>query len=255
MQITVRGSGPPLVMLHGWAMHGGIFEPLCARLEADFTLHLVDLPGHGASAHSTVPLTLDAVAREVAARTPPALWLGWSLGGLVALHAAQVMPASVRGLAMLCASPRFVRSETWPQGMDAGVFTGFADDLARDYRATIDRFLMLEAQGSDHVRDDIRLLREQVFAIASPDPARLVEGLELLQESDLREGLPTLSMPSLWLAGRRDRLVSPAAMQAAAALAPGSRFVQFDHGGHAPFLSHATDVAAALVEFSATLRA
>ena len=212
MQIAIRGSGPPLVMLHGWAMHGGIFAPLVARLETAFTLHVVDLPGHGGSAHSTVPFTLDAVAREVVARTPPALWLGWSLGGLVALHAAQVLPASVRGLAMLCASPRFVR-------------------------------------------DDIRLLREQVFAIASPDPARLAEGLALLQESDLRDGLPTLSMPSLWLAGRRDRLVSPAAMRAAAALAPGSQFVQFDHSGHAPFLSHAIEVASALVEFSATLRA
>ncbi len=255
MQIAIRGSGPPLVMLHGWAMHGGIFEPLVARLESAFTLHIVDLPGHGASAHSTVPFTLDAVAREVAARTPPALWLGWSLGGLIALHAAQVLPDSVHGLAMLCASPRFVRSERWPQGMDTSVFSGFANDLARDYRATIDRFLMLEAQGSDHVRDDIRLLREQVFAVASPDPARLVEGLALLQESDLREGLPTLSMPSLWLVGRRDRLVSPAAMRAAAALAPGSHFVQFDHGGHAPFLSHAIDVAGALIEFSATLPA
>ena len=156
---------------------------------------------------------------------------------------------------MLCASPRFVRSESWPQGMDTSVFSGFANDLARDYRATVDRFLMLEAQGSDHVRDDIRLLREQVFAVASPDPSRLAEGLELLQRSDLRAGLPTLSMPSLWLAGRRDRLVSPAAMRAAAALAPDSRFVQLDHGGHAPFLSHAPDVAAALAEFSATLRA
>lgn len=255
MQIAIRGSGPPLVMLHGWAMHGGIFEPLCARLEANFTLHVVDLPGHGTSAQSAVPLTLDAVARNVAARTPPALWLGWSLGGLVALHAAQALPAAVQGLAMLCASPRFVRSESWPQGMDASVFSGFASDLARDYRATIDRFLMLEAQGSDHVRDDIRLLREQVFAVASPDPAQLVEGLALLQETDLRDGLPTLSMPSLWLAGRRDRLVSPAAMRAAAALAPGSHFIQFDHGGHAPFLSHAADVAAALLQFSATLRA
>lgn len=253
MQISVRGHGPALVMLHGWAMHGGVFEPLCAQLEASFTLHVVDLPGHGSSAHSAIPLTLDAVAREVAARTPPAIWLGWSLGGLVALHAAQSLPASVHGLAMLCASPRFVRYEAWPHGMDAIVLTGFANNLARDYRATIDRFLLLEAQGSDHVRDDLRVLREQVFAVASPNPKRLVEGLGLLQESDLRAGLPTLAMPSLWLAGRRDRLVWPAAMRAAADLAPNSRFVPFEHSGHAPFLSHAPDVASALLEFSATL--
>ena len=160
---------------------------------------------------------------------------------------------SVRGLAMICASPRFVRNDDWPQGMDASVFVGFADELVRDYRATIDRFVLLEAQGSDHVRDDIRRLREQVFAWGTPDRGRLCDGLALLQQSDLRAGLPSLAMPSLWLAGRRDRLVSPAAMRAAAALAPAASFVQIEHGGHAPFLSHADEVASALLAFSATL--
>ena len=54
MKILVRGSGPPLVMLHGWAMHGGIFAPLAARLERHFQLHLVDLPGHGRSGDSAL---------------------------------------------------------------------------------------------------------------------------------------------------------------------------------------------------------
>ena len=71
MQIVVRGNGPALVMLHGWAMHGGIFAPLAARLEENFTLHIVDLPGHGRSADSRVALEFDAVARYVVTHTPP----------------------------------------------------------------------------------------------------------------------------------------------------------------------------------------
>jgi pimeloyl-[acyl-carrier protein] methyl ester esterase len=255
MQIDVRGAGPALVMLHGWAMHGAVFAPLSERLERHFTLHLVDLPGHGRSRDSALPLTLDAVAREVAARTPPAPWLGWSLGGLVALHAAQVLPGSVQALLMLCASPRFVRGDDWPQGMDASVFGTFASELARDYRGTIDRFLLLEAQGSDHAREEIRLLRELVFACGEPAPEQLRAGLGLLQDSDLRAGLAQLAMPSLWLAGRRDRLVAPAAMQWAASASPGGRFLQIDSGGHAPFLTHADQVARAIVEFQPALPA
>ena len=49
-----------------------------------------------------------------------------------------------------------------------------------------------------------------------------LEGLRLLESTDLRGALPTLGKPSLWIAGQRDRLVSPVAMQAAAALAPGA---------------------------------
>ncbi len=251
MQIAVRGSGPPLVMLHGWAMHAGVFAPLLDRLEAHFELHLVDLPGHGGSRDSEVPLELAAVAAHVAARTPPARWLGWSLGGLVALHAAQDHPASVRALVMVGASPRFVRGPDWPQGMDGSVFRGFADDLARDYPATIDRFLMLEAQGSDHLREEIRLLRAIVFACGEPRPGHLLDGLSLLQETDLRARLPDLSMPSLWIAGRRDRLVSPGAMQEAARLCGGD-FQRVEHGGHAPFLTHADTVASAIIDHAAS---
>ena len=31
LHVDVCGEGPPLVLLHGWAMHGGVFAPLVAR--------------------------------------------------------------------------------------------------------------------------------------------------------------------------------------------------------------------------------
>ena len=248
----MRGQGPALVLLHGWAMHSGIFAPLVERLAAHFTLHLVDVPGHGRSAGAGLPLTLENAAAQVSAVVPErALWLGWSLGGLVALQAAATRPALVRGLVMLAASPRFVRGEDWAAGMDAAVFRNFASELGRDYRGTLDRFLMLEAQGSDRVREELRLLRAEVFAHGEPSAGVLCDGLALLEDTDLRAKLPSLAMPSLWLAGRRDRLVAPAAMRAAADAAPGGRFVQVESGGHAPFLTHADEVTDALLAFAA----
>jgi len=253
----VRGQGPALVLLHGWAMHAGIFEPLVQRLQQDFELHLVDLPGHGRSHDAGLPLALASAADAVAAVVPPrALWLGWSLGGLVALQAAAISAARMRGLVMMAASPRFVRADDWPQGMDGSIFHTFADELGRDYRGTLDRFLMLEAQGSDHVREELRLLRAQVFSHGEPTPQVLRDGLGLLEHSDLRRHLAGLSMPSLWIAGRRDRLVSPVAMQAAAALvteaagAKQAHFHQVASGGHAPFLTHADEVADAIRSFA-----
>ncbi|MBW8366764.1 MAG: pimeloyl-ACP methyl ester esterase BioH [Arenimonas sp.] len=249
----VRGQGPALVLLHGWAMHSGIFAPLVERLAADFTVHLIDLPGHGRSAGAGLPLTLENAAAQVLAAVPErALWLGWSLGGLVALQAAATQPAQVRALVMLAAGPRFVSGHDWPQGMDASVFRDFAQALGNDYPGTLDRFLMLEAQGSDRVREELRLLRGEVFAHGEPAADVLRDGLGLLENTDLRGALPTLAMPSLWLAGHRDRLVSPDAMQAAAALAPGATFHCVQSGGHAPFLTHADEVAGAVFGFAST---
>ncbi|WP_237398815.1 alpha/beta hydrolase, partial [Stenotrophomonas maltophilia] len=87
----------------------------------------------------------------------------------------------------------------------------------------------------------------------APTERALLEGLRLLESTDLRGALPTLGKPSLWIAGQRDRLVSPVAMQAAAALAPGAQALTIAHGGHAPFLGHADEVAAALQHFVAAL--
>jgi pimeloyl-[acyl-carrier protein] methyl ester esterase len=251
MHIETRGTGPDLVLLHGWAMHGGVFVALAERLAPHFTLHLVDLPGHGHSLYSPVPLELEAVADNLARRLPRAAWMGWSLGGLFALHLAQRHPGRVRALAMLCAPPRFMHGSDWPQGMAPAVFNDFAGGLARDYRATIDRFLVLEAQGSEHGQSELALLRAQVFAQGEPSPHALEEGLALLRNTDLRAGLPQLAMPSLWIAGRRDRLVSAQALELAAKAAPRARYRRIDRAGHAPFLSHADEIAAALIDFAA----
>lgn len=246
LHIETTGHGPAhLVMLHGWAMHGGVFAPLVETLRDRCTLHVVDLPGHGRSRDCGLPLQVEACARAIAAATPPAVWLGWSMGGSIALGAALDHGEQVRGLAMLSASPRFVRGPDWPHGVEADVFGQFGADLDRDYRGTLDRFLALEAMGSEHARDEVRRLRADLFARGEPDPRVLKEGLALLDAIDLRARVGALAMPSAWIAGARDRLVPWAAMAWAAEQCDG-RYTRIDHAGHAAFLGFAETVASAL---------
>ena len=249
MHIETLGSGPDLVLIHGWALHGGVFAPLAERLAPHYRLHLVDLPGHGFSRDPDEPLELAAVASAIAARVPPAVWLGWSLGGLFALRAAATLP-TVRGLAMIAATPRFVRAEDWPHAVEPEVFDRFGRELGEDYAGTLDRFIALDALGSEHGRAELKTLRTLLHARGEPGPEALQAGLRLLDASDLRRALPRLAVPSLWLGGRRDRLVDPRGMAAAAALAPRSRFVELAGAAHAPFLGHAADVAAEIGAFA-----
>ncbi len=252
LHIEIAGSGPPLVLIHGWALHGGVFAPLVERLSDSFQLHLVDLPGHGHSRDDTTPLTLQACAGEILARTPPAVWLGWSLGGLFALHAASVS-AQVRGLALVAATPRFVRGDDWPHAVERTVFQQFGAELVQDYRRTLERFLALDTIGSEHARSELRTLKDTLYARGEPAPRALQEGLALLENGDLRDLLPTLAIPNLWISGRRDRLVPPAGIGDAAALAPHSQHLDIAGGGHAPFLGHADLVAAEIRKFMAQL--
>ncbi|MBA2079886.1 pimeloyl-ACP methyl ester esterase BioH [Rhodanobacter sp. PCA2] len=248
MKLFIEQAGHglvPLVLLHGWAMHGGVLAPLVEALADRCTMHVVDLPGHGGSRDCGLPLEPSACAAAIAAATPPAIWLGWSLGGLIALTAALEHPQQVRGLAMLCATPKFARDESWPWGSDATLVHQLALDLEVDYHATIERFLALEAMGSPDPRAELRRLRELAFARGEPDLRVLQEGIRILETRDLRARLPGLRQQNAWIAGRRDRLVPPQAMEWSAQQAHG-RFVQIERAGHAPFFTHADDVAQAL---------
>ena len=73
MFIETRGHGPALALIHGWAMHGGLFAPLADRLADRYTLHLVDLPGHGHARDDATPLEKALLARRMGfALTPKA---------------------------------------------------------------------------------------------------------------------------------------------------------------------------------------
>ena len=239
-------AGNDLVLLHGWAMHGGIFATLIERLKPHYRVHCVDLPGHGLNRESAVPLELSACVDAIADVVPrDATWSGWSLGGLVALHAAQSGVAMQR-LVMLCASPCFVKQANWRYGVSPEIFHDFAQGLRTDWHATLDRFIALEAFGSDNAREELRTLRDQVLARGAPKPAVLADGLDVLKQTDLRATLPALQVPTTWIAGRRDRLVDPRAMQEAAALCAQADVTVIEHAGHAPFLTHGDAVVTAM---------
>ncbi|MDR1076267.1 MAG: pimeloyl-ACP methyl ester esterase BioH [Xanthomonadaceae bacterium] len=253
MYIQTYGSGPDLVMIHGWGLHGGIFTPLAELLASSFRLHLVDLPGHGYSHDDPVPLALDTCVNAIVAEVPEAIWLGWSMGGLFAIHAADTLP-SVRGLILVASTPKFVRSADWPNATEPRMLVQFRDDLQRDYGATLDRFLALDTLGSEHAQSKLRTMRAALAERGAPAPAALQAGLQLLEDTDLRPRLPTLKVPNLWLSGRRDRQVASAAMRAAADMTPWSRFFEVPGGGHAPFLGQTATVAEQILAAAGEMR-
>ena len=72
MHIETLGHGPDLVLIHGWALHGGVFAPLAERLASRFRLHLVDLPGHGYSRDPAETLGPAGGASAIASRNSDA---------------------------------------------------------------------------------------------------------------------------------------------------------------------------------------
>ena len=245
-----HGAGPDLVLLHGWGMHGGVWSDWVTQLTASFRVTVVDLPGHGNSAYDGQQQLSEwaAAVREVAPAN--AWWLGWSLGGLVALAAAASHRDSCAGLLLMASTPKFVRSEGWQCAVDEDIFDQFACQLEADIARTLSRFLALQVRGASGGNETLRQLRHALLARPQPDPEALRAGLRLLKESDMRGVLRTLAVPGFCVLGERDNLVPRAITQALG----GCDSLVIEGAGHAPFLSQPQSCADGIARWISTRR-
>ena len=230
------GAGQDLALLHGWAMHSGVWNGVKEKLAHHFRLHIVDLPGYGQSPIST-PNTLEHIAALIASSLPERVSLcGWSLGGLIAMEIARKYPEKTAHLVLVASTPCFVRRENWRYAMVPETLLEFANALECQYESTLKRFITLQARGDNDSKTVSRLLRESQYTAAKPSIKTLTEGLKILIDTDLRglTGYP----PALIVHGDRDRLVPLRAALWQFRHRPGSQLKIIHGAAHAPFLSH-----------------
>lgn len=248
LHITSVGQGRDLVLLHGWGLNSAAWQGVLPLLEPYFTVHLIDLPGFGDSP----PLAehnLKALAHAVLAKAPKeAVWVGWSLGGLVATQAALLEPERVRRLVTVASSPKFAQTQNWP-GIAPKVLEQFIASLAGDFKTTIERFLAIQAMGSESARQDIKALKSWLGEKPLPDQRALHDGLMILQHDDLRSQLASLDMPFLAMYGKLDGLVPIATANEVAKLAPECEIYVLDKSSHAPFVTDKEQFCAQLIHF------
>jgi pimeloyl-[acyl-carrier protein] methyl ester esterase len=239
LRARISGAGPDMVFLHGWALHGGVWRHIARELGGRYRVTLLDLPGHGRSGTLSGDYTLPRLAEVIAGALPRRCRLvGWSLGGMVALQLALGAAADIERLVLVDSTPQFVATEAWPFAIEAAVFDGFAAQLKRDYRATLQRFLALQVLTAEGGRATLSELKEQMTAMPPPDPHALEGGLDILRHASLVSRLAEVRVPVTLIQGERDTLVPASAARAMAQRLPRADLHLIEGAGHAPFISH-----------------
>ena len=249
LHVEKFGQGPALVLIHGWGLNGGVWEKLKKQLSSSYTLYCVDLPGFGFSSQCNVSADIKQwAAKVVDVIEEPAVWLGWSLGGLVAMQAAISFPKQVNGLITVASSPKFSQAEHWP-GIKNDVITLFTKQLAHDFSLTLERFLAIQAMGSVTAKQDIKSLKAVLSQRPLPSKQSLHDGLTLLNDVDLRHKLDDVNVPFLRMYGRLDSLVPKSVISLVDDLSKKSEKYIFDKASHAPFISHMQEFIDVLHQF------
>ncbi len=250
LAVNIAGSGPDLVLLHGWGLNSRIWDSAAGPLTATYRVHRIDLPGHGASEWRAGLTALDDWVRAVAPYVPrDAIVVGWSLGGLVALRLAALAAERIARLVVVSTTPRFVTAEDWVPAMTPTVLANFGTRLRDDFRGTVQDFLTLQVRGEERELAALRELRQRLHAGGMPQPAALEAGLEILRTTDLRAALRAIEQPTLIVAGEHDRVTPPGAARFLAEQVPAATLAVIRRAGHAPFISHAEEFLAVLHDF------
>ncbi len=234
-----NGEQPPVLMVHGWGLHGGVFDGVRESLGPQCRMFAPDLPGYAGNPAQLKPYDLDGLSEYLAgAWTQPAVWIGWSLGGLVAMSVALTWPQRVRALVLVGTNPCFVCRPDWSTAMEQTTLDSFGTDLVGDFDGTLSRFLSLQTGAHEEGRYQLRQLRQQLSRRATPHMQALQGGLEILGDTDLRHRLEEISMPVVVIQGERDRLVPSQAAEYLVSSLPDAVLTLISGAGHAPFLSH-----------------
>lgn len=246
-------SRPTLVLLHGWGFSPAIWTPLRTALP-EFEIHAPALPGHGELAAGEALGDPAATREHICAQLPDTLrnpiWVGWSLGGLVALGLAQDLPQT-RGVLLLGSTPRFYAGQGWRHALSAEELADFRAALAGPRPRLHRRLAMLCARGAPGAASLASELVEALDCAPASD-AGLAAGLVCLETSDQRAAWQASPAPVGACLGESDALVPAAVVDDLRHLRPDARLAVLP-GGHARWWRDPAPVAAFINEFVATL--
>lgn len=234
----VYGQGKTIVLIHGWAMHTGIWRQFAQQLAQDYQVICLDLPGHGLS-ETVEPYTLDKITEVLVASIPEhsVCVLGWSLGAMAALALASSYPQRVNSVILLAGNPRFVQESGWA-GVKSQLLQDFSNNLQLNCQLTLIRFLALQVNHLPEGKRILKVLKKEIQVCEPPTVEVLQSALNILKLSDLREALSSLACPVNIIQGDKDSLIPTKVGLDIKSINKNVSLNIIKGAGHVPFLSH-----------------
>ena len=256
LHAEVAGSGPPLVLLHGFTGSAGTWGDLTATLAADYTVIAPDLIGHGRSdapedvERYWMPRAVaDLVALVRQLGHERAAWLGYSLGGRTALQLVTHHPEAVGALILEGAAPGIADDEERAARVRSD--EAMAERIERDgVEAFVDTWERVPLFASQlalpaETRASIRATRASNTATGLANSLR---GMGAGAQDPLQDRVAAIEVPTLLIAGELDTKYVGIARDMARTM-PDATMHAIEGAGHAAHLERPAAFQRPLLEF------
>ncbi len=248
VRVREMGSGPALVLVHGYPLDGAMWSSVARRLSTRFRVLKPDLPGHGENPsppEGSIDAYADFVSAVVEESGGPVGLGGFSMGGYVALALMKRHPAAVRALALV--DTRAVADDDATRARrDEALATLAASGVGPIAEAMLEKLLSPEARTRADLAERVHriMIRQTAAALASDLTA-------MRGRPDSVPFLGQITVPALVVVGSEDAISPPAECRAMAEAIPGARYVEIEGAGHLTPMERPKEVAGALEPFFA----
>jgi len=238
------GAGAPVLLVHGWAVHGGFFSTLAKRLSQSHRVIVPTLRGHHGSEAGTAPLTIETLADDIVhlAETldlKRCVALGWSMGAMALWAAAERLAPRLAGLIVEDMGPRLTNDADWRFGL-AGAYTeadvaATLGEIDADWPAYVSRF------APRMFAPEVRTARPDLIGWAAEEMAKADAGAMAsfwasMARQDFRDRLAAIETPMLILHGAESQVYPDGATAFVASAAANGVHTVIPGVGHVPHL-------------------
>ncbi|MFD7499666.1 4-carboxymuconolactone decarboxylase [Streptomyces sp. NPDC059850] len=237
-------TAPPLILGPSIGTSLAVWEPQLPALARTHRVLRWDLPGHGGSPTEALTrgsATIADLATLVlnladANNWPRFAYAGISIGGAVGLHLATHHPDRITSLAVICSSAHFAEPPVWR-------------DRAKLVREQGTEAMVASRPGLwfSHAFAETPRGRALLQDLRDTDPAGYAACCDALADYDVRTALPTITAPTLIIAGRDDPATPPPHAREIADAIEGASLVEVAHAAHLAGVERPEEVTSALV--------
>jgi 3-oxoadipate enol-lactonase len=236
---------PVIVFSHSLGLDSSTWRPQVERLIDDFRIVLVDTRGHGNSTWSAEPFSLERLAGDVLAAATGAgadrfHFCGISMGGQIAMWTAINRPERLLSIVVANTAARIGTEQAWRERA-AAIRSGGMTSISE---AAKGRFF-----SPDFGTRRPEWLNNTIATLESCDPLAYIACCEMLAHNDLANGVGSIDLPTLIIAGELDPTTTPNDGRWLQQQISGSELVVLNGAAHLSSLDRAEDFTAALRRF------
>lgn len=249
LHYRIKGSGPALVLLHGFMESREIWNHFLPALTRNFSVVMIDLPGHGRSNNTdnvhTMPVMAQAVKQILDKENiQNCTMAGHSMGGYVTLAFARLFPELLNGLVLLHSHPDEDDAETI-KNRDRSI-----EIVRKNKGSFISSFIpsLYHEPNQEKFKEEINRQIEIASSMAPEGIIAAQEGMK--QRESFVDLLEKISIPVFFIIGKKDARANLPALLEHIGRPSHSEAMLLDNVGHMGFLEASNEVLSSLQHFA-----